>query len=152
MDIPEIKILKLMKKLVKHSQSQSGQLCVHNIACELFTIFEESESPLSEELAKTLTDASTGDARSIEIIEERIKEITRKAETFFFEIGNDENDNSFRVVEIEAENLKEAFELLKKSPKKLKNEEYVYQVSKDFEDSTIPQPVYDCVNGSSIYQ
>jgi len=152
MDIPEIKILELMKKLIQHSQSQSGQLCVHNIACELFTIFEESESPLPEELAETLVSASAGDKRSMEIIEERIKKVAQGMEKFFFEIGNDEDDNTFDIVEIEAKNLDEAFVLLNESPKKPKSNEYVYQVCKEFEDSTLPQPVYDCVNGRSLYE
>lgn len=66
---------------------------------------------------------------------------------FYVEVTED--DKYFRIVEVETQTAREAFRLVNE---KLDEDEYIYQICKDFPDVELPQPVYDFFNGFKLYE
>lgn len=66
--------------------------------------------------------------------------------TYLFEVTKD--DQHFRVVKVTAKTLNEAFEKFRsfQSPPALEKDEHIYQVSRDFDDCELVQPVWDFFN------
>ena len=67
---------------------------------------------------------------------------------YYGEVANDENwEKCHRVITVEASNVEQAYNLIQKE----KNEyECIYQISRDFTDCSLAQPVYDFFNGFSL--
>lgn len=67
---------------------------------------------------------------------------------YYGEVCNDEDfERKHRVITVEATNVQQAFDRIreKKGPY-----EMIYQITRDFTDCSLPQPVYDFFNGFSL--
>lgn len=67
---------------------------------------------------------------------------------YYGEVADSENwEKRHRVIKVKANNVREAYKLIseKKEP-----DEDIYQISRDFDDCKLAQPVYDFFNGFSI--
>jgi hypothetical protein len=67
---------------------------------------------------------------------------------YYGEVANSENwEIRHRIIEVKANNVREAYKLISE---KKKPDEDIYQISRDFNDCKLVQPVYDYFNGFSL--
>lgn len=67
---------------------------------------------------------------------------------YYGEVADGENwEVCHKIIEVEANSVQEAYKLVyeKKEP-----DEDIYQISRDFDDCELAQPVYDYFNGFSL--
>lgn len=69
--------------------------------------------------------------------------------TYNVEITNDEEfDCSGRIIQVLADDVEEA---MKKAQIEMNEDEFIYQVTREFQGNETPQPVFDYLNGTMIY-